>query len=946
MNNTTKLPLAAALGLLLTIGASGSIAAPIKGSPADGGVINKEQVLYWLIKRGEVADDATEEAKNSAVDAFIARGLKSLFTPSKFELKTEASIKASKVKQARMGMQSAVMLADEDITKTVKVLGVLVDFPDLRHNDNRLASADTDMFYSSYPVSHYQNLLFSTSGFTGPDANPATLQSAYQYFKAASGQSFTFSGNVINWVTADNNAAYYGGNDADNDDNDSAVPELVKEAVVKAITGMSDAELATYDIEDPYDLDGDGNTEEADGIIDHIMLFHSSVGEEAGGGVLGTGAIWSHRFFVNTDTEGYKIPGRNMKIYGYTVQPIDAAAGVCTHEFGHDLGLPDEYDTSNIGDGSPVGSWSLMSGGSWTGNIAGSEPTGFSPYARSYLQQKYKGKWVKEQEVALSSIDESGLSVNLAHAVDANNVNQISIPLPISPVEFTAPYAGEYQYYSGQGDDINQQMSFNLTLPSATPLSLAFQAHWSIEDDYDYMQLKVNGVAIAGNYTKASNPLYGSVKHYISGKSSDIGAATGANSWIKLSYDLADFVGKNVTISMHYVTDTAEGDYGFVVDELELTNNISVIYNDDAETASKMILNGFSRVDDTRPGKASRYIVQLRSHQGIDKGLVSHGYIPGVLVWLENFNQADNNVSNHPGEGLIGVIDADQNLIGQSATDTQIRDAAFSQFVQSSYPGDNHLSANSMFDDSNDYSAPLKPQAGIQLTELGLTMEVTAQSANSTSATVEFKRSSTIVLPPSPLSGDIVTSLNGATVSFNADINGGDGNYQYTWTFGDNLGSSSVVAPSYTYALSGDYVVKLMVTDGEGNKLEFAKTVRVVILPTAAFSASATNLVLSITNNSSNGFGGLTYVWQFGDGNNSTATSPTHTYAQAGTYTITLVVTDTLGNTQTVTKAITVSSPVVITPPVVTPPADSGGGGSLGWLSLFALALCGVRRRI
>lgn len=941
MKKTIKLPFAAALGLLLTIGASVSIAAPVKGSPADGGVINKEQVLYWLIKRGEVAEDASDETKSSAVEAFIARGLKSSFTPSQFELKSEASVKARKAKQAKMVMQSAVMLADEDVTKTVKVLGVLVDFPDLRHNDNRLVSADTDMFYNSYSVSHYQNLLFSTSGFTGPDANPSNLQSAYQYFKAASGQSFTFSGNVINWVTADNNAAYYGGNDADNDDNDKAVPELVKEAVVKAIAGMSNAELATYDIEDPYDLDGDGNTDEADGIIDHIMLFHSSVGEEAGGGVLGADAIWSHRYFVDIDTQGYQIPGRNMRIYGYTAQPIDAAAGVCTHEFGHDLGLPDEYDTSNIGDGSPVGSWSLMSGGSWTGTISGSEPTGFSPYARSYLQQKYKGKWVKEQVISLSSLSKSGLSVDLAHAVDANNVNQISIPLPISPVEFTAPYAGEYQYYSGQGNDINQQMSFTISLPNATPLSLAFQAHWDIEDDYDYMQLKVNGVAIAGNYTKASNPLYSSVKHYISGKSSDVSAATGTNSWVKLAYDLSAFAGQNVTISMHYVTDTAEGDYGFVVDELELTNNISVIYNDDAETAFKMILNGFSRIDDTRPGKASRYIVQLRSHQGIDKGLLSHGYIPGVLVWLENFNQADNNVSNHPGEGLIGVIDADQNLIGRSSTNVQIRDAAFSQFIQSSYPSDNHLSANSMFDDSNDYSAPLKPQAGIKLTELGLTMEVTAQSANSTSATVEFKRSSTIVLPSSPLSADIVANQNSGTVNFNASINGGDGSYQYSWNFGDNVGSSSVVAPNYTYAASGDYVVKLTVTDGEGSTLEVTKTVRVVILPTAAFSASSTNLVLSLTNNSSNGFGGLTYAWQFGDGNNSTATSPIHTYGQAGTYTITLTATDTLGNTQTVTKAIIVS-----TPSVVTPLTDSGGGGSLGWLSLLALALCGARRKI
>ena len=37
------------------------------------------------------------------------------------------------------------------------------------------------------------------------------------------------------------------------------------------------------------------------------------------------------------------------------------------HEFGHDLGLPDEYDTKYTGNGSPVEAWSLMSGGSWTG---------------------------------------------------------------------------------------------------------------------------------------------------------------------------------------------------------------------------------------------------------------------------------------------------------------------------------------------------------------------------------------------------------------------------------------------------------------------------------------------------------------------------------------------------------------------------------------------------
>ncbi len=37
------------------------------------------------------------------------------------------------------------------------------------------------------------------------------------------------------------------------------------------------------------------------------------------------------------------------------------------HEFGHDLGLPDEYDTQYTGQGEPVQAWSIMSGGSWAG---------------------------------------------------------------------------------------------------------------------------------------------------------------------------------------------------------------------------------------------------------------------------------------------------------------------------------------------------------------------------------------------------------------------------------------------------------------------------------------------------------------------------------------------------------------------------------------------------
>ena len=161
------------------------------------------------------------------------------------------------------------------------------------------------------------------------------------------------------------------------------------------IDASKDVNLADYDLKDPYDLDGDGDLNEPDGIIDHLMVIHSGMGQEAGGGSIGTDAIWSHSGKVTEMVNGYsgpwKIPGTNMSAYPYTVMPEDGAAGVFVHEFGHDLGLPDEYDTEYSGQGEPICYWSIMSSGSWAGTIPGTEPVGFSPYAKQFFQKTYGG---------------------------------------------------------------------------------------------------------------------------------------------------------------------------------------------------------------------------------------------------------------------------------------------------------------------------------------------------------------------------------------------------------------------------------------------------------------------------------------------------------------------------------------------------------------------------
>ena len=128
---------------------------------------------------------------------------------------------------------------------------------------------------------------------------------------------------------------------------------------------------ADYDVEDHGDVDGDGNFNEPDGVIDHVVLVHAGEDKSGGGGAQGTYAIWAHSSAV---AGGATVPGTNLKISNYIVQPEDSGVGVFAHEYGHDLGLPDLYDTASGGD-SDVDFWDLMSSGSHSGPIFQSMPT-------------------------------------------------------------------------------------------------------------------------------------------------------------------------------------------------------------------------------------------------------------------------------------------------------------------------------------------------------------------------------------------------------------------------------------------------------------------------------------------------------------------------------------------------------------------------------------------
>ncbi len=904
-------------------------------TPQDPGVVNRERIAYWLQKNNQLRADASAEATQRAVDQFIGK------------LNTAPAKISGELSQAKRRLSAKIQAAparNKSANKTVKVLAVLIDFPDLPYNNNRLTSSDTGMYYADYNRQHYYDMMFATSGYAGPSGQ--NLKTVYQYYQGESGGSFFFTGNVFDWVTADHNAAYYGAHDGDN--KDAKAEDLVKEAVEKAVAANS-INLADYDVEDPYDLDADGNIAEADGKIDHVIVFHSSIGEDSGGGVLGDDAIWAHRFFVDATAGGYTIGSTGKKLYGYTIQAIDSAIGVVSHEFGHDLGLPDEYDTAYSKMGEPVGMWSIMSGGSWAGiSIAGAEPTSFSAYARDFLQDNHGGNWINQLTHSVDSLKTAAQTINLIDTNTHTGVNQIQVDLPGPQLEFKPPYAGSFQYYSGMGHDKHNALQFSVTVPSSANPKLTMKAHWDIESDnatgsnaWDYIRVYANNTALSGNQTVDSSSHLLGLDKFISGKSLGRVGAEGTLGWLDTEFSLSAFAGQTVTIKIEYVTDPAVNGYGFVADNIRVVSDAGEAYSDNVETADKATLNGFERVGNTRTGLAQNYWLQLRSPHANDNAMTAEQLDAGVLLWFNNPNYTDNNVGDHPGYAFIGVVDADQTLMksGLTTLDSgrQVRDAAFSRYTQmSGRSGDTHLDANPEFNDANDYSSPTAPEAGLVLPKLGVRFSVSEQASDSTTAKIVLTATALA------LDANFTSVANSRSVTFSNTSVGGVGALTYTWDFGDESAVSHEMSPVHTYAADGSYTVTLTVTDSEATSSVKSQTVNVAASPVVAlFNVTKSERTVTFTNGSNGGVGTLTYSWNFGDGSAvSSSASPSHTYSADGSYTVTLTVTDSEGSSDVFSQTIAVAA---------TPEDDDdeggGGGGNVALLTSLLLALLSAARR-
>jgi PKD repeat protein len=129
-----------------------------------------------------------------------------------------------------------------------------------------------------------------------------------------------------------------------------------------------------------------------------------------------------------------------------------------------------------------------------------------------------------------------------------------------------------------------------------------------------------------------------------------------------------------------------------------------------------------------------------------------------------------------------------------------------------------------------------------------------------------------------------------------------DGTIQtYAWSFGDGTETSgSTATATHTYTLAGIYAVRLAVTDDSGHTAVASTDLFVAnTAPTAAFTANCAGLRCAFDASGSTDSDGTirTYGWDFGDGAGASTGIATaaHTYGLAGSYTVTLTVTDNAG---------------------------------------------------
>ncbi|MGB4979765.1 MAG: M6 family metalloprotease domain-containing protein [Anaerolineae bacterium] len=542
------------------------------------------------------------------------------------------------------------------------------------------------LWVPDFTTSYYQNLFFGEGptagvGVVRPDLNGGagvdlTGHTATNWYLKQSEGLYHLTGDFYGWVQLPVSEGEYGA-----DEPCTSGSNMNRNGpVFRVAADTADAINAAYPGFDWSEWDTDD-----DGIVDHYMIAHAGVGNEAGGGAEGEFSIWAHSWDVYEDTYGdgstfgHLVAGMDtpddrsddIRVFNYTIVPEDADIGVIVHEYGHDIGLPDYYDTSGAAENSTA-FWDVMSAGSWTGELGGADPVSFNPWARTFFG------WTNPLVVDYDLAQPMDVMLGQAAGTPAGAEDTVRVNLPPTIVNVPNKAGDGKGWHNELGDNRDQTATRSWDLSGVTgSLVFSFDTYLDLEADYDYGYFLVstdNGSTWASlqdmDGVAVTDPPGGLNDHY-----------EGA-----LRFDISAYAGlSNVITRFRQMSDGGVQWEGWWIDNLSVTNDATVIYSNDLEDSSDWTLSGFEIVP-IDVNIEHYYMLEWRNLGGFgaDSGL-AYGYqtlthpgggwivdrvtanVPGMVVWYRDDTYTNNNVlaggraANSPAYGPKGstlVVDA------------------------------------------------------------------------------------------------------------------------------------------------------------------------------------------------------------------------------------------------------------------------------------------------
>ncbi len=435
---------------------------------------------------------------------------------------------------------------------------------------------------------------------------------------------------------------------------------------------------------------------EPDGVVDHLVLVHAGEDASGGGGVQGTQAIWAHSSAI---IPGHTIPGSQIMVSNYIVQPEDSGVGVFAHEYGHDLGLPDWYDIGSGGD-SDVDFWDLMASGSHTGPVFQGIPTHMG------LWDKFVLGWA-DPLIINPGDGPTNVKLGQTSRTPVGTDDGIRVNLTPKVVTLSHPHSGAGQWWSNNDQswaDVRLTRSLS-PVPAGSDVRFWMWNNYNIEEDWDFGFVEVS---TDGGATWEEQKIFNEANQEVStpdgyadpnGRMHDYGATeqngepkkyglTGATGAYERNYvNLTGFAGQNIQLRLRYATDAGLELAGWFADDFEITANGTSVFTDDVEAnhgwtpTTGTFTNTAGGGWNISPGVfqfAHYYLAEWRNHDGFDEGLkyaYSTNYLrdgawkvervpynaPGMLVWYRdtsygNFNLTLNNLFDPPSIGTKGGL--------------------------------------------------------------------------------------------------------------------------------------------------------------------------------------------------------------------------------------------------------------------------------------------------